>query len=106
MLRMQAGGGRHRTGFGVLALVVATVSVTLVAGRQRTLSRAQAASRVPRHEKRPNVLWFIAEGITPDLLPAYGDRVAHTPAIDSLARDGIRFDTVYADRCAPRPASR
>jgi hypothetical protein len=34
---------------------------------------------------RPNILWLVSEDNNP-LIGAYGDRLAHTPVIDALAR--------------------
>jgi N-sulfoglucosamine sulfohydrolase len=53
-------------------------------------------------KKRPNILWITAEDISPDL-GCYGDSVAHTPNIDKLANDGIRYTNAFstAGVCAP-----
>lgn len=61
-----------------------------------------AAATARGAESRPNILWFISDDLSP-YLGAYGDPVAVTPAIDRLAAEGVRFDTVYADApvCAP-----
>jgi len=51
---------------------------------------------------RPNILWLVSEDNNPRI-GAYGDRLAHTPAIDGLARQGILYRNVYstAPVCAP-----
>ena len=61
---------------------------------------ATAAERpVPR---RPNILWLIAENIGHEL-GCYGERAVHTPNIDRLAAEGVRFTRVFATSpvCAP-----
>ena len=52
---------------------------------------------------RPNLLILMADQLTSRALPAYGNRVAHTPHIDALARQGVVFDSFYCNSplCAP-----
>ncbi|HET9511859.1 MAG TPA: sulfatase-like hydrolase/transferase [Sphingomonas sp.] len=51
---------------------------------------------------RPNILWLVSEDNNP-WIGAYGDRLAHTPAIDALAARGITWRNVYSVSpvCAP-----
>jgi arylsulfatase A-like enzyme len=46
---------------------------------------------------RPNVLWICADDLAAYTLGAYGDRLAHTPHIDRLATEGIRFNRAYCN---------
>lgn len=50
----------------------------------------------------PNILWITTEDIT-TMLGSYGDSVAHTPNLDQLAREGVRFTNAFANAavCAP-----
>ena len=52
--------------------------------------------------ERPNILWISAEDLSAGTLGCYGG-AAHTPRIDQLARDGLRFDAAFAAApvCAP-----
>ncbi len=43
---------------------------------------------------RPNILWLIAEDLSPDL-GCYGNRAVHTPNLDRLAREGMRFTNAF-----------
>jgi len=43
---------------------------------------------------RPNILWLIAEDLSPDL-GCYGDRAVQTPNLDRLAREGMRFTNAF-----------
>lgn len=43
---------------------------------------------------RPNILWMIAEDFSPDL-SCYGNRDLETPALDGLARQGMRFTRAF-----------
>ncbi|MEP6883706.1 MAG: choline-sulfatase [Gammaproteobacteria bacterium] len=52
---------------------------------------------------RPNFLILMADQLTSRALPAYGNRVAKTPHIDSLASSGVVFESFYCNSplCAP-----
>ncbi|HWQ93814.1 MAG TPA: sulfatase-like hydrolase/transferase, partial [Clostridia bacterium] len=51
--------------------------------------------------ERPNILWLVSEDNT-TLLGCYGDRVARTPALDKLAREGVVFERCFTQPvCAP-----
>src|SRR5438132_12829109 len=52
---------------------------------------------------KPNFLILMADQLTPGALPAYGNAVARTPNLDSLAADGITFRSAYCNSplCAP-----
>lgn len=68
-------------------------------------SVTSACATVGRQEgtrQKPNILWLVSEDNYP-FIGAYGDRLAHTPNIDALARDGILYRNVYASApvCAP-----
>ncbi|CAG9819697.1 unnamed protein product [Phaedon cochleariae] len=54
------------------------------------------------HSKRPNVLFIIVDDLKP-ALKCYGDKNAHTPNIDSLARKSFLFNNAFAQQalCAP-----
>src|SRR5688572_30178433 len=45
-------------------------------------------------ERRPNVLWIIAEDMSPHL-SEYGVPELRTPNLDALARKGMRFDRAF-----------
>jgi arylsulfatase A-like enzyme len=55
-----------------------------------------------RSRKPMNVVWISCEDISPRL-GCYGDTVAQTPNLDSLAKEGMRFDGVFTTSpvCAP-----
>lgn len=56
--------------------------------------------------ERPNLLLLVAEDLSPRL-GAYGDRVAHTPNLDRLAREGVRYTRAFTTSgvCAPSRAA-
>lgn len=61
------------------------------------LPLALAPSTSAAEKNRPNVLWICGDDLAAYTLGAYGDRLAHTPNIDRLAADGIRFDRAYCN---------
>lgn len=60
----------------------------------------------PELPARPNILWLVAEDLSP-YIAAYGDRTVATPNLDRLASEGVVYDQVYspAPVCAPARAS-
>jgi arylsulfatase A-like enzyme len=61
-----------------------------------------AASCVFAAGKQPNILWLVGENISHDL-GCYGAKHVHTPNLDRLAAEGVRFTRVFATNpaCAP-----
>lgn len=45
-------------------------------------------------DKRLNIIWIVADDLGTDL-GCYGDSLVHTPNLDKLAEDGIRFTNFY-----------
>lgn len=61
-------------------------------------SRVDGAPDNP-HPKRegakcPNILWIIAEDLSPDI-GCYGEKLVHTPNLDRLAAEGIRYTRAF-----------
>jgi arylsulfatase A-like enzyme len=56
---------------------------------------------------QPNMLWLVAEDLSPEFLNIYGDSTVATPHIDRLAREGMRFDQFFSVSgvCAPSRAA-
>jgi arylsulfatase A-like enzyme len=52
--------------------------------------------------QRPNIIWITCEDISP-FIGAYGFNGVRTPNIDQLAKEGVRYTSVYttAGVCAP-----
>ena len=81
----------------VALLTVALVSQTLLSGPLRAAEQTGVSD-----SPRPNILWLVAEDMSPDL-GCYGDKFANTPHIDRLAARSIRFTRAFAESpmCAP-----
>lgn len=58
-------------------------------------------------DDRPNLIVFIADDVSWNDYGCYGNPSARTPAIDSLAKNGIRFTNAFltASSCSPSRAS-
>ena len=56
--------------------------------------------------ERPNILWLVAEDMSP-WLGCYGDATVATPNCDRLAREGVRYRNAFATSpvCAPARSS-
>ncbi|ROO87197.1 arylsulfatase A-like enzyme [Actinocorallia herbida] len=77
--------------------VLAAGAGGLLAAGLPTGTAAQAAPT-----GRPNILWLVSEDNNP-YIGAYGDKLARTPAIDALAREGVRYENSFSSApvCAP-----
>ncbi len=52
---------------------------------------------------RPNILWITIEDTSPQFIGCYGNKDARTPAIDRLAKEGVRFTNAFSTGtvCSP-----
>jgi arylsulfatase A-like enzyme len=57
-------------------------------------SSAQAGSKMRKTPRRPNILWIVAENMGPDL-GCYGTPLVHTPNVDRLADEGMRYALAF-----------
>ncbi|MCP5114553.1 MAG: sulfatase, partial [bacterium] len=57
-------------------------------------------------QERPNILFVFADDHAYQAISAYGSKINHTPNIDRLAREGMRFDRCLVTNsiCAPSRA--
>jgi len=53
-----------------------------------------AAGGKERREKRPNILWIVAEDMNP-WLSCYGEKLIETPVLDGMAAEGVLFERAY-----------
>jgi N-sulfoglucosamine sulfohydrolase len=59
------------------------------------------------YPERPNIVWIVAEDLSPQHLGIYGGTGGKTPFLDSLAADGVYYSHAYstAGVCAPSRAA-
>lgn len=64
------------------------------------------ASQQFSNPKQPNILWITCEDMSPHL-GSFGEKVAKTPNLDQLAKEGVRYTHVFstAGVCAPSRSS-
>ncbi len=74
------GSRRHFLQTAVCGLTGALFPGAVVFGRSKT--------------GKPNILWILAEDICPDF-GCYGEKAVHTPVIDRLAHEGVRFTRAF-----------
>ncbi|MCH2130848.1 MAG: sulfatase [Pirellulaceae bacterium] len=69
------------------------------------LSASSVAGNQPSH-RPPNIVWIVAENFKLDF-GCYGAQNVHTPNIDSLAADGLKYTRVFSTSpvCAPSRSS-
>jgi len=62
-----------------------------------------ARSRPKTSDLPPNILFIMADQVTPFMIGPYGQKAAHTPHLDLLARSGTVFDAAYCGSplCVP-----
>lgn len=53
-------------------------------------------ARAAAKKDRPNILWITSEDNSP-YLGCYGDKLAHTPNLDKLASEGVRYRNAFAN---------
>jgi N-sulfoglucosamine sulfohydrolase len=53
---------------------------------------------------RPNIVLIVADDHGTDALGSYGNRVVKTPALDALAREGVRFEHAYCTTASCSPS--
>ncbi len=80
--------------FVIAAVVVAGAVGALLAVRHVRAGRASGAS--PREAVARNLVLITIDTLRADHVGAYGYRRGTTPALDRIARDGIRFEHAYA----------
>jgi arylsulfatase A len=90
---------RNRVFFSVLT-IASILSGAIPAG-------ARAAERTTESSRHPNIVFILADDLGINDLGCYGRKDQHTPHLDRLARQGMRFTTAYAAQsvCSPSRAA-
>lgn len=67
---------------------------------------AAARAQSPRPSRRPNIVFIFSDDHAWQAVSAYGSKLNHTPHIDRIAREGVRFDNCLITNsiCAPSRA--
>jgi len=79
-----------------------------LAGGTAALAALGAAScakdRSPVERQKPNILYLMADQHRADCVGAYGNPVIHTPNLDRIAKEGVRFSRAYTSTPSCTPA--
>lgn len=62
------------------------------------------SEELPQQKSRPNVLIILLDQLRSDFMTAYQDSGAETPYINSIAREGIRFENAISATTWTRPS--
>jgi arylsulfatase A-like enzyme len=56
-----------------------------------------------QHERRPNIIFVLADDLGYGDIGPFGQTIIHTPTLDRLAKEGMRFTQHYSGSpvCAP-----
>lgn len=58
----------------------------------------------PRGDAKPNIIFILCDDLGYNDLACYGQRYIHTPNIDNMAREGMRFTQAYAGSPVSAPS--
>jgi len=62
----------------------------------------KGSSPVSAQPEKPNIIFILADDLGKEWIRAYGAEDIETPAIDRLAKEGIRFENFYVmPQCTP-----
>jgi len=90
----------------IVALTISLLASLLGGASVMAAEPANNAAQGKQHD-RPNILFIMSDDHAAHAISAYGSRINQTPNLDRLARDGARFDNVFATNsiCTPSRAT-
>ncbi len=108
-------GFSRRTALKGLSGVIAAATLPVnrsaamppVLAANQTVSSPRPAPRAKARSGKPNILWITGEGVPVSALSCYGSKLIHTPNIDRIANEGVRFRNAFTTNalCAPSRAA-
>jgi arylsulfatase len=92
-------GASRLVAFAFIVLTLGCASSNVASLRGSSASDSDSAPPA----RRPNIVFIMADDLGPAELGSYGQRWIRTPALDTLAAEGMRFTQHYAGApvCAP-----
>ena len=57
-----------------------------------------------KESRKPNILFIMTDDHTTQAMSCYGGSLLHTPNMDRIAEEGIRFDNCYATNALSGPS--
>ncbi len=81
-------------------------SLVLIGSLQACGENSLQPSQGPALPARPNIVWLVAEDLSP-IIPPFGDNTVATPNISRLANEGVRYTSAFSTSgvCAPSRAA-
>ena len=75
----------------------------LIAAGLASVALPRFASSAPARQRKPNIIFILADDLGYGDLGCYGQKRIKTPNLDQMAREGMRFTQHYAGStvCAP-----
>ncbi|HEV2274191.1 MAG TPA: sulfatase [Acidobacteriaceae bacterium] len=104
---MSSGNGVITRREAIKRISGATLGAGLSPAARAAQSEARPSSgpsRQSNSSKQPNVLWITGEGVPQHALSCYGSRLIHTPNIDRIANEGMRFENSFTTNALCSPA--
>jgi hypothetical protein len=88
---------------GVVALCLAAVLPASLLANSPNESAEKAKTGAPAKDRPPNILFIMTDQQNAGMMSCAGNPHLKTPAMDRLARDGVRFTRTYAANpvCVP-----
>ena len=80
---------------------------TVLAGITSAVATASATRAAATAPKRPNIVFILGEGLRHDEFSGVGNRILHTPNMDRIGREGVRFKNAFVTNalCLPSRVS-
>ena len=80
--------------------------IALISLESSSYANSQASSKSQPQAERPNVIFIVSEDNS-EHIGCYGEKRVHTPALDSLAENGVRYTRAYVPYsvCSPSRAA-
>jgi arylsulfatase A-like enzyme len=99
-----ANRGGNMTRREALKVGAGTLGGMAAAARAGTGAALPGPRPTPR---RPNIIFFMGDGLRPDEMSVAGNPIIHTPNMDRIATEGIRFRNTFVTNalCAPSRAT-
>src|SRR3981081_4690945 len=64
---------------------------------------APASCACSRRPRRPNILYIMTDDHVPGAMSCYGNKILHTPNLDRLASEGVRFNNCFVTNSLSAP---
>jgi len=86
--------------------IVFMLVIFLIGCAQQKNANVETKSINPQLNFKPNILWVVAEDLSP-YIPSFGDSTVVTPTLNRLAAEGVCYENFYASApvCSPARAS-